>query len=132
MGRSLRGVSPPFTPSGNAAMLRSRSGEATSERPIVGGHTGLLFKWRADRRRILELLPPPLEPIDSSDQVLCLLDQTQGGLNIFEGEEGRAALVSVSPEHFNWNEALFYIQCRFGDLYGQYIPLIYEEVDKRV
>lgn len=132
MGPHLRGVSPPFTPSGNAAMLRSRTGKVTIDRPNIGGHTGLLLKWRARRDLVLQLLPPPLEAIDASDEVFCFLNQTQGGLNLFQGDDSALTLLRVNPQHLNWNEAIFYIQCRFGDMYGQYIPLIYKDVDHGV
>lgn len=131
-GPRLRGVSPPFTPSGRAAILRSRTGQVTIDRPNVGGHTGMMLRWRADRQKIESLLPPPLEPTDRTEEVYCFLNQTQGGLNLFLGDDQRSALLSVEPQHLNWHELILYIQCQFEGAYGQYIPLIYKDVDHGV
>jgi hypothetical protein len=133
-GSRLRGVSPPFTPSGKAAMLRSRTGLYAIGRPTIGGHSGLLLRWRTDARAVAALLPRPLEPTEESETVMCFLNRTQTGLNLFEpeGDTSHRERRSLNPMHVNWFEAIFFLSCAFESQRTRYTFAIYKDVDHGV
>src|SRR5262245_29452254 len=107
MGPHLRGASPPFTPSGKAALARSLTSYAEDSQELFqAGHRGILARWRADRRNAESLLPAPLEPVDHTDEIYLFLNQTQTG-------KSREFILTESPWLMNWHEALFMIPCSF-------------------
>lgn len=105
MGPHMRGVSPPFTPSGKASF--TASGETTPEGRT--GQRGILVRWKADRTSAESLLPPPLEPVEHTNEISMLLSELQSGLS-------REFIMGESPLLTNWNEAVIQIPCRFGDV----------------
>ena len=134
MGPLLRGATPPFTPSGKAAMLRSRLGEANIDEPIQAGHAGLLLRWRTHRRHAEELLPPPLKPVPGTDIIYCFLNQAQSGQNMFRPRNatGNEYVRSVNPQHFNWHEGMFWILCDFRGMAAHYSWQSFQDVDHGV
>jgi len=131
MGPHLRGQSPPFTPSGRAAFLRST--DLAGSEPAQAGHVGILARWRADRRQAEQLLPRPLEPSDSTDQICLFLNQTQSALNVHRGEaDGADGLELLNPHHVSWHEALFMIPCLAEGRRAMFVSNLYKDVDHGV
>jgi hypothetical protein len=132
MGPHLRGVSPPFTPSGKAAFARST--DLGADQVVQAGHVGMLMRWRADRETVEKWLPRPLEPTASTDRLYCFLNITQTGVNMWRapGEAGYDYLRHVTPHHLNWHEALFWIPCQFKGVRLHIGFCIYKDVDHGV
>jgi hypothetical protein len=132
MGPTLRGQSPPFTPSGSAAYLRSTDLGAAAA--VQAGHVGILARWRANRTNAERLLPRPLEPSETTDQIYLFLNRTQTGLNTHRpvGAEGADYLRHLNPYHVNWHEALFMIPCLCEGKKAVYVFALYKDVDHGV
>jgi hypothetical protein len=132
VGTVLRGESPPFTPSGRAAYLRSTNLSASE--PAQAGHIGILARWRAERRNVEMLLPKPLELSETSDQIYLFLNQTQSALNIHRpsGAEDMDYLRDLNPHHVSWHEALFMIPCLCEGRPAAFVPVQYKDVDHSV
>ena len=132
MGPHLRGASPPFTPSGRAAFMRSTDLGASES--VQAGHIGILARWRADRRNAEALLPAPLEPSDTTERIYLFLNQTQTALNTHRpaGDVTGEYLRALNPHHVNWHEALFMIPCLCEDKRAVYVFALYKDVDHGV
>jgi hypothetical protein len=126
MGPHLRGGSPPFTPSGKAAYIRST--DFGNQELGQSGHVGMLMRFRADRGNAEALLPPPLEPSESTDRVYLFLNRTQSGLN----RHGLDSLAHLNPNHANWHEALFMVPCLCEGEPSVFVPFLYKDQDHGV
>ena len=99
MGPHLKGSAPPFTPTGNASMLRVASGGMS---PV---HAGIVVRWRADPDYLARLLAHPLEPADASGEMAMFINDTViAGLMDDE-------IVVAEPSEVRFREALFLIPC---------------------
>jgi hypothetical protein len=102
MGPHLKGFVPPFTPSGNAAMLKPRSDVGV--RPA---HVGIVVRWIADGEYLARLLPHPLEPTDTTPELALFINDTViDGLMDEDTED-----IELTEARFN--EALFMIPCSY-------------------
>jgi hypothetical protein len=132
IGPILKGVTPPLTPTGLAALGRSRIGNASIDIPAVAGHIGLLFRWRVNENTVKELLPPPISPVADSDCIYLFLNRTQTGLNLFQANGAEEQMLELSPHHVNWHEALFWIPCEYNGVRAHYTWCIYKDIDHGV
>jgi hypothetical protein len=132
MGPHLRGQSPPFTPSGRAAFLRST--DLGASEAVQAGHVGVLARWRANRHNVEMLLPRPLEPSEASEQIYLFLNRTQTALNTHRpaGDAAGEYLKRLNPYHVNWHEALFMIPCMWDGERAVYVFALYKDVDHGV
>jgi acetoacetate decarboxylase len=137
MGGRLKGVTPPFTFSGMAALGRSTWTGGLPGTPLgQAGHYGIYVRWRADRKNVESLLPWPLEPAPDSDQINLFLNQTQSGINRFRrldsDPDSMEYLNEVAPHHSNWHECLFRIPCLYRGTRMNFIILQYKDRDHSV
>jgi hypothetical protein len=127
MGPHLTGQSPPFTPRGKAAFMRSTDLSSDAEQEYTqAGHVGLMLRWRMDRRNAEMLLPKPLEPSETTDKPYLFLNQTQTAINM------HGDLWTLNPHHVVWHEALVNIPCLFEGKKASFIPFLYKDVDHGV
>ena len=131
MGPHLRGGSPPFTPSGRAAFVRSTDLGATLGQ---SGHVGILARFRVERANAEALLPRPLEPAADTDRVMLFLNETQSGFirHRPSGASGWGYLRTFNPAHASWHEALLLIPCLCEGRPAVYVPWQYKDQDHAV
>lgn len=135
MGPTLRGASPPFTPTGKSAFARSTDlGGGDASEIAQAGHVGILARWRCDRTAAERLLPAPLEPSADTDKPYLFLNRTQTGLNIFRepGKTGLEHVRSLNPYHVGWHEALFMIPCLCEGKPSVWVQFLYKDCDHGV
>lgn len=115
-------------------MLRTRVGVHRIGKMSIGAHSGIIAAWRADRRAVEAMLPPPLEPTERTDEVMCFLNVTQTGLNMWlpEDDAPLTPLRTVHSLQANWHEANFFIQCAHRGEPVRYVVVIYKDVDHGV
>ena len=123
MGPSLRGTSPPFTPTGlgsHAASFAPANAESSFEQRER--HRGLLVPIQVDPAKALELLPEPLEANDHTATAFVLLSEVQRA-------EPTDALVESSPQVVNWHQAAFLIPCSVGGTRAAFVWNQYTEIE---
>jgi hypothetical protein len=100
----------------------------------VGGHSGLLLFWRAEPDALTALLPPPLTATNETQNVMCFLNVTQTGLNMWLEDDAAdpEPLRRVHPLNANWHEAIFFVQCALAGEPVRYLVALYKDVDHGV
>jgi acetoacetate decarboxylase len=134
-GTALRGASPPFTPSGMAALGRSTDlGGDEGDELGQAGHVGIYLNWRVDPEKVAQLIPWPLEVTDDSERVWLFMNQTQSGINRHnrEGSQTRGWLAELRPHHVNWHEAMFRIPCAYKGELGYLLYVQYKDRDHSI
>jgi hypothetical protein len=130
MGPTLRGASPPFSPTGRAALASSIDlGGELGKELVQAGHLGILARFRVDWDKAASLIPKPLEPVEHTDIVGLFVNQTQSGVNLYR-EAGSGELdLGVSPHHINWHESFFKIPCAYKGEKCVMFSVMYKDVD---
>jgi acetoacetate decarboxylase len=99
IGPYLKGFVPPYTPTGQASIMRPRP---DGVRPA---HVGIVARWVAPEEYVASLLPHPLTPSDTTSDIAMFV-------NFTEYTGGPAAdRVEAEPSETRFNEALIMIPC---------------------
>ncbi len=111
----LKGYSLPMSPRGRAAII--------DPPPWHYGGDVLHLAFRADAKKMRELLPPPLMPgPDPQEGVLWFTEW-------ISASDANPDLSFVNPERSQYKECIVMVSCQFRGVTGYYVPYIWVDND---
>jgi len=112
---SLKGYSLPMSPKGRSAII--------DPPPWHYGGDVLHLTFRADEKKVRELIPPPLMPGPNPGEGVVWFTEW------ISASDANPDLSFINPERSQYKECIVMVSCQFRDQPGYYVPYIWVDND---